>query len=35
MRPKQLQSVSPAAQAVPVGDEQLPPEQHGVVVEHD
>ena len=32
MMPKQVQSVSPAAQAVPVGDEQVPP-QHACVVE--
>ncbi len=29
-----MQSVSPAAQAAPVGDEQVP-EQHAIVVEHD
>lgn len=35
MMPKQVQPVSPAAQAAPVGDEQLPPLQHGCVDEHD
>jgi hypothetical protein len=34
MRPKQVQSISPAAQEAPVGPEQLPA-QHGCVVEHD
>jgi hypothetical protein len=34
MRPKQLQSISPAAQAAPVGPEQVPA-QHGCVDEHD
>jgi hypothetical protein len=35
MRPKQLQSVSPAAHGAPVGPAQLLPAQHGCVSEHD
>ena len=34
MRPKQVQSVSVAPQAAPVGDEQVPA-QHGCEAEHD